>query len=100
VVAADRGQQPQVVRVGVLIRGPGLERVEQAADLRVGEAAVADHLERRGVVRAGGGPGRRHHRVLVPEQQGVDAAEVGQLGHALSQRLQLAWGRRHEPASA
>ena len=60
---------------------------------------MADQLERRGVVRARARPARRHHRVLVPEQQRVDAAEIAQLRHPRAQRLQLGWGCAHEPAS-
>jgi hypothetical protein len=100
VVAADGGEQPHVVGVRVLAGRPGVERVEQPADLGVGQAAVADQLERGGVIGAGGRPARRHHRVLVPEQQRVDAAEVAQLRHPRAQRFQLGWGCAHEPVSS
>ncbi len=100
VVAADGGEHPHVVGVGVLVGRPRVEAVEQPADLGVGDAAVADQLERRGVVRAAGRPVGRHHRVLVPEQQRVDAAEIAQLRHPRLQRGQLGWGCAHEPASS
>ena len=48
------------------------------------------------MIGAGGRPARRHHRVLVPEQQRVDAAEIGQLGHPRAQRRQLGWRGAHE----
>ena len=100
VIALDRGEQAHVVGVRVLPLGRRRERVEQAPDLGVGELAVADELERGGVVGAGGGAARRHHRVLVPEQHRVDAAEVGQLGHPLPEGGELGGSAAHGPASA
>ena len=100
VVAPDGGEHPHVVGVGVLVGRPRVEAVEQPADLGIGDAAVADQLERRGVVRAAGRPVGRHHRVLVPEQQRVDAIEIAQLRHPRLQRGQLGWGCAHEPASS
>ena len=100
VIAPDRGDQADGVGVGVLPVRPRREPVEQPPDLRVGELAVADQLERRGVVGAGGGAVRRHHRVLVPEQHRVDAAEVRQLGHPVLEGGELCGSGAHEPASA
>ena len=97
-VAPQLAHEAHVVGVRVLLRAPGLERVEQPAELGIGQALVRDGLERRRLVAAGGRAVRRHHRVLVPEQQRVDVAEVGQDRGALVQRRQL--GRRggHLPA--
>ena len=100
VVAPDGRDQADVVAVGVLALRPRLEHLEELPDHRVGELAVADQLERGRVVGAGGGPARRHHRVLVPEQHRVDAAEVGQLGHPLLERSELGGSGAHEPARA
>ena len=100
VVAPDGGEQADGVGVRVLAGGPRLERVEQPPDLGVDQLVVGDHLERRRVVRAGGGAVRRHHRVLVPEQHRVDAAEIGQLGHPLLERGQLGGRGAHDPARA
>ena len=100
VVAPHGGEQADVVGVRVLAGGPRLERVEQPPDLGVDQLVVGDHLERRRVVRAGGGAVRRHHRVLVPEQHRVNAAEIGQLGHPLLERGQLGGRGAHDPARA
>ena len=100
VVAPHGGEQADGVGVGVLGLGPRGERVEQAPDLGVDQLVVADHLERGRVVGAGGGAVRRHHRVLVPEQHRVDAAEVGQLGHPLLEGGEFGGRGAHEPARA
>ena len=100
VVAPELVQQADVVGVGVLLGRPGLERVEQAAELGVGQPLVRDRLERRRLVAARERAVRRHHRVLVPEQQRVDVAEVGEDRGALVQRRQLGGRRGHLPALA
>jgi hypothetical protein len=93
-------QQPHVVGVRMLLGGPGLERVEQPPQLRIGQPLVRDGLERRRLVAAGGRPVGRHHRVLVPEQQRVDVTQVGEDRGALVEGRQLGWGGCHLPALA
>ena len=91
-VAAQRGDQADVVRVGVLLRRPRPQRVEQPAELRVAQLLVGERLQRRLVVAARGRAARRHHRVLVPEHQRLDPPEPGEQPRALVQGGEL--GRR------
>ena len=99
-VAPQLVHEADVVGVRVLLRRPWLERIEQPSQLGVGEPLVDDRLERRHLVTAPGRAVRRHHRVLVPEQQRVDVPEVGEGGGALVQRRQLGRDGGHRPALA
>ena len=96
VVALEHGDQPHVVRVRVLRSRPRLQLVEDAAELRVGQARVLDPLERLELIRARVRPTRRHHRVLVPQQQAADPVEIGDLAGAPVQFGKLV----HRPALA
>ncbi len=96
-VAAQPADEPDVVGVGVLAVRPRLERVEQPAETGVGLARVDELGQRGAVLGAAVGAGRRHHRLLVPEQQAADRVEVAQLRCALAQRGELG-GRAHRPA--
>ena len=55
-VAPQLAQEAHVVGVRVLLGRPGLERVEQPAQLRLGQPVVRDGLERRRLVAAGARP--------------------------------------------
>ncbi len=94
-VAPRPVDEPRLVRVGVLPRRPRLERVEQAAELRVGLARVENALERRGHLGPRSGAARRHHRVLVPEHQRAERLEVVHLRLALAQVDELLGFSRH-----
>ena len=95
VVAAHPVQEADVLGLGVLPRRPGRERVEQPPHLGIREPLVEDALERPGLIGASGRRAMGHHRVLVPEQQRADGAEVGQLGHPLPQRDELGGSGGH-----
>ena len=81
--------QRRVVGVRVGRCRPRLERVEQLAESRVGDAVVEDPLERLELIGARVGAAGRHHRVLVPQQQAADAVEVGDLPRAAPQLAEL-----------
>src|SRR5262249_32834290 len=78
-----------VVRVLLL---EARELVEQPADLRRREALVDDTAERRQFLGAPCRPPGRHHRLLVPPEDGARAREVADLGQAPAKLLE---GRIH-----
>ena len=100
VVAPDPADEPRVVTVRVLALRPWLQGVEQAAQAGVGLARVDDALERRGLVGARRSAARRHHRVLVPEEQRTERVEVAQLGHAHPQGRKRGRAGGHRSARA
>ena len=79
VIPAQDPHEAGVVGVGVDGGRPRLQRVQQLGEPGIGEAIVLDPLQRLELVRPRPRPARRHHRVLVPQQQAPDPVEVGDL---------------------
>ena len=90
-VAPEHRDQAHVVRVRILAGCPRLEGVEQLRQLGLAHQLVGDGLERRLLVAARLGTVRRHHRVLVPEEEGLDAPEPRQHLGALAQGGERGW---------
>src|SRR5947207_3786040 len=92
---ANEARLERVVRLLLLEVG---EFVEQAPDLRRREALVNHTPERRHLLRAAGGAAWRHHRLLVPAEDGTRPRQVADLSQAAAQLLE---GRSHgeEPYS-
>src|SRR4029079_14495055 len=74
------------------------ELVEKATDLGRREPLVDDAAERGKLLGASGRTARRHHRLLVPAEDGARTSEVADLGEVPAQLLE---GRGHgeEPYS-
>ncbi len=99
VVAPEVADQRGVVGLGVGLVGEGLQGIEQLAEPRVGDATVDDPLERLELIRPRVGAARRHHRVLIPQEQAADPAQISDLPRPLAQLDELL-GLAQRPARA
>ena len=72
-----------------MLLAPAAQLVEQPADLGEVNFVVRDAAERRELLGADRGAARRHHHVLVPAEERRGLAEIGDLGEAPAQLVEL-----------
>jgi hypothetical protein len=97
-VAFGPAHEPHVVGVGVLGLGPGGQGLEQGPESGIALTGVDDAGDGRRPLGPRLRSRRRHHRLLVPEQQEVERVQIAQLGHPQAEGPELGRSRGHPAA--